>query len=121
MTDSANINRLEDIQRKFTSKFQRFREFDNDLGMTICTTSYEERLKALKLHSLQRRRERYLIIYMFKIKDRAGSKPRVRTRLQEMPEIYMEAEKRQKEWEIYYLLYRAKAVQLTTTRAPGAG
>ena len=67
-TDSASINRLEDIQRKFTSKFQRFREYDEDLGFTICKTSYEDRLKALKLHSLQRRRERYIIIYMFKIK-----------------------------------------------------
>ena len=60
-TDSANINKLEDIQRKFTSKFQRFREYDEELGMTICKTSYAERLKALKLHSLQRRRERYII------------------------------------------------------------
>ena len=67
-TDSANINKIEEIQRKFTSKFQRFRTYDQELGMTICNVPYEERLKALKLHSLQRRRERYLIIYMYKIK-----------------------------------------------------
>ena len=67
-TDSANINKLEDVQRHFTSKFQRFREYDEELGMTICVTPYPERLKALKLQSLQRRRERYLILYMAKIK-----------------------------------------------------
>ena len=66
--DSASINRLEDIQRKFTSKMSRFREFDDDLGFTVCTTPYSERLHTLKLLSLQRRRERHTIIYMFKIK-----------------------------------------------------
>ena len=67
-TDSTNINRLENIQRQFTSKFQRFREYDTELDMTICNVSYGERLKQLKLYSLQRRRERYVIIYMHKIK-----------------------------------------------------
>ena len=67
-TDSANINRLESVQRQFTSRFQRFREYDDELGMTICNVSYPDRLKALKLYSLQRRRERYIILYMFKIK-----------------------------------------------------
>ena len=50
------------------SKFQRFRTYDEELGMTICNVPYPERLKALKLQSLQRRRERYIIIYMQKIK-----------------------------------------------------
>ena len=36
--------------------------------MTLYNVSHPERLKALKLDSLQRRRERYIIIYMFKIK-----------------------------------------------------
>ena len=67
-TDSASINQLEHIQRKFTSKFQRFRRYDEELGMTVTNTTYAERLKALKLLSLQRRRERYTIIYMHKIK-----------------------------------------------------
>ena len=68
-TGSADINLLEGVQRTFTSKFQRFREYDQELGMTLCTTRYPARLKALKLLSLQRRRDRYLIIYMFKIKN----------------------------------------------------
>ena len=67
-SDSTNINILENIQRKFTSKFQSFRTYDEELGMTISNTTYTERLKALKIYSLQRRRDRYTIIYMHKIK-----------------------------------------------------
>ena len=85
-TDSASINLLENIQRKFTSKFQRFREFDPQLGMTVCTTSYIDRLKALKIDSLQRRRDIYVIIYMFKIKcglvPNPGFTPDYQARLQ---------------------------------------
>ena len=47
---------LEGIQRSFTSKIKSVKEQD-----------YWERLKSLKLYSLERRRERYLIIYTWKI------------------------------------------------------
>ncbi len=67
-SDSTNINRLEDVQRQFTSKFQRFREYSEELGMPICTVTYNQRLKQLNLYSLQRRRGRYTIMYMQKIK-----------------------------------------------------
>ena len=67
-TSTGQINQLESIQRKFTSKFARFRVFDETLGFTICNTTYEERLRQLKITSLQRRRERYMILYMHKIK-----------------------------------------------------
>ena len=67
-TDTINIENLEQIQRKFTSKFQRFRTYDEELGFTVTNTTYPQRLKELKLYSLQRRRERYTIIYMNKIK-----------------------------------------------------
>ena len=49
--DYVSINLLEDVQRKFTSKFIRFRNYDEDLGMTICTTPYSSTLKQLKLSS----------------------------------------------------------------------
>ena len=62
------VDMLEKIQETFTSKFQRFREYDEELGITLCNTSYPERLKLLKIDSLQRRRERYTILYMQKIK-----------------------------------------------------
>ena len=46
-----DINTLENIQRKFTSKMQQFQEFDETLGMPVCNMSYPDRLKKLKLHT----------------------------------------------------------------------
>ena len=46
------INEIEDIQRIFTGKIEGMEELN-----------YHERLKCLKMYSLERRRERYLIIY----------------------------------------------------------
>ena len=51
--DIANI---EGIQRTITSKLDRVKEYN-----------YHQRLKILNLYSLQRRRERYCAIYMYKI------------------------------------------------------
>ena len=67
LTDSTNINHLEDVQRQFLGKFLRFREYNEDLGMPICIVLYSQHLKQLKLYSLQRRQECY-VIYMHKIK-----------------------------------------------------
>ena len=50
------IRKIECIQRDFT---RRFRSLD---GM-----DYWERLKKLRIFSLERRRERYIILYVFKI------------------------------------------------------
>ena len=50
------INQLERIQKAFTCKIQGMDKKD-----------YHERLKALKLYSLERRRERYLIIYAWQM------------------------------------------------------
>ena len=51
-----DISRLEAVQRRFTSKIA----FIQDLN-------YWDRLKALNLYSLQRRRERFQLIYLWKI------------------------------------------------------
>ena len=50
------ISRIEGIQRHFTSKIE---------GLNHAT--YHERLQILNLYSLERRRERYMIIYAWKI------------------------------------------------------
>ena len=47
------IQAIEDIQRTFTYKFTQVQHLN-----------YRERLHGLKLYSLQRRRERYIIIYI---------------------------------------------------------
>ena len=50
------IQAIEDIQRTFTYKITE-----------VQYLNYWERLHELKLYSLQRRRERYIIIYIWKI------------------------------------------------------
>lgn len=47
---------IEEVQRSFTSKIMEVRHLN-----------YWERLKSLKLYSLERRRERYAILYIYKI------------------------------------------------------
>ena len=51
-----DIIKIETIQRSFTSRIEGYREID-----------YWDRLRCLRLMSLQRRRERYTILHLFKI------------------------------------------------------
>ena len=55
-TKHSDISKLESVQRSFTAKIN-----------SVYNQNYWERLKILGLMSLQRRRERYIIIYMWKI------------------------------------------------------
>ena len=66
-TDITNISNIENIQRRFTSKFSQFRKYNEELGYYECTVDYWQRLKQLKIYSLERRRERYMIMYMHQI------------------------------------------------------
>ena len=52
--DATNINKLEKIQRSFTKKIHGLNNIH-----------YWDRLQQLHLFSLQRRRERYMIIYIW--------------------------------------------------------
>ena len=52
----GKVRQIESVQRSFTAKID-----------SVSNLNYWERLKALNLYSLERRRERYLIIYTFKI------------------------------------------------------
>ena len=45
----------------------KFRCYNEDTGFTECVVDYWDRLKELKLYSLERRRERYMIVYMYKL------------------------------------------------------
>ena len=47
------IGEMEGVQRNFTARIEGFSEIP-----------YEDRLKRLKLYSLERRRERYIVIYI---------------------------------------------------------
>ena len=65
--DKAQINQLESDQREFTRQFKEFQTFDPAMQSFVCTTPYWSRLKTLHLFSLQRRRERYIILYLVKV------------------------------------------------------
>ena len=54
--EGQNMKKIEDILRNFTSRIPKLRHLN-----------YWERLKMLKLNSMQRRLERYKIIYIWKI------------------------------------------------------
>ena len=55
-TSQEFINKIERIQKSFTAKIEGMENKD-----------YHERLKELKLYSLERRRERYMIIYAWEM------------------------------------------------------
>ena len=54
-SDAANIQSLEKVQRDYLKKIN-----------TVHHLNYWEKLKELKLYSLERRRERYIIMYVWK-------------------------------------------------------
>ena len=55
--DIASIHAIESVQQHFTKRISGFQHLH-----------YYDRLRYLQLQSLQRRRERYIIIYMWKIR-----------------------------------------------------
>ena len=55
-SDNINIDKLEKVQRSFTKRIYGLNQMD-----------YWDRLVHLHLFSVQRRRERYMIIYIWKI------------------------------------------------------
>ena len=57
-SDVGSIQALEAVQQHFTKRIRGFQHL-----------SYYDRLKGLQLQSLQRRRERYILIHMWKIKE----------------------------------------------------
>ena len=65
--DQQNINLLENVQLKFTRKCASFQVFDPILQIPVCKINYHERLRRLKIYSLERRRERMQIFYIYKI------------------------------------------------------
>ena len=65
--DKKLIRMIEDVQRKFTSRFGCFNADNERIGSTRCSCDYWERLRELRIFSLERRRERYMILYLYKV------------------------------------------------------
>ena len=65
--DKKNIDIIENIQRRFTSRIIEYQTLEQSLDRWICTVSYADRLKDLKVYSLERRRERVMIMYAYRI------------------------------------------------------
>ena len=61
------IKAIESIQRRFTRKFPCFWQYNGSTLRYECHISYKERLQVLKIFSLERRRERYIIILLYKV------------------------------------------------------
>ena len=66
-SDQVSINLLESVQAKFTRRISSYQEYDDTLKMPVCIKAYTERLADLKIYSLERRRERRQIQYIYKI------------------------------------------------------
>ena len=66
-TDRKMIDLLESVQKRFTSRISIFQRYDITLRMPICDVNYIERLNRLKIYSLERRRERFQILFVYKI------------------------------------------------------
>ena len=54
------------VQQRFTSRCSAFQTYDINIRMPICTVRYEDRLKCLKIYGLERRRECFMILYIYK-------------------------------------------------------
>ena len=65
--DTQNINMLENVQRLFTSRIIQYQTWDERLQKYVCTVDYVDRLKDLKIYSLERRRERFIILYAYRV------------------------------------------------------
>ena len=61
------INLIESVQRDFTRQISKYQQYDDVLKMPLCAVSYSDRLKDLKIYSLERRRERMQILYLYKM------------------------------------------------------
>ena len=65
--DQKNIKLIEGIQRRYTSKIWEYQTWDEEQQRHICTVNYWDRLKDLKIYSLERRRERFAILYVYRV------------------------------------------------------
>ena len=65
--DKTHIDMIEGIQRRYTSRFLEYQVWDEVQNKYICGVNYWERLRDLKIYSLERRRERFIILCAYRV------------------------------------------------------
>ena len=65
-TNATQINLIENIQKTYTSRISEYQIWNDTLHMPICTKNCWDRLKDLEIYSLERRRERFIILCIYK-------------------------------------------------------
>ena len=65
--DNKRINMIESVQRRFTSRIAEYQKWDEDAKAYVCAMNYWDRLKDLGAYSLERRRERFFILYAYRV------------------------------------------------------
>ena len=61
------LKTLESIQQRFIKTVDCFKTYDDNLNIPITTTNYHEQENIVSMYILQRQRECYVIIYIFKV------------------------------------------------------
>jgi hypothetical protein len=64
--NQSQVEDIESVQRRFTARISCYNQ-PGGRGAFRCSHTYAERIKDMKMYSLQRRRERYLILHLYKI------------------------------------------------------
>ena len=65
--DNKRISMLESVQRRFTSRIAEYNTWDEEAQAYTCTVNYWDRLVDLGAYSLERRRERFFILYAYRV------------------------------------------------------
>ena len=65
--DKGHIDMIEGIQRRYTSCFFEYQKWDEVQKRYVCEVNYWERLRDLKIYSLERRRERFMILCVYRV------------------------------------------------------
>ena len=67
--DKTHIDMIESVQRRYTSCFLEYQVWDEIQKKNICGVNYWDRLKDLKIYSLERRREKFIILCVYRVRS----------------------------------------------------
>ena len=65
--DKQQIDMIESIQRRYTSCIQEYQRWEDTQQRNVCQVDYWDRLKDLNIYSLERRRERFVVLCVYRV------------------------------------------------------